>query len=404
MKILILTDVFWSEYAGGIGKSLLPEIEGLANQENQVRVVSRKLQSDKPYYELMEGYELYRYFAPDKKSVFHRLHPFFTFIHLPKLISSLHLQQPFDIAYVHNIFQADVISRVLPNIPLVYVYHASGYNEINIDAERGKYGKLKFIVKLFSRWVMSIEKKVLTNANRVIVRSKFMKNDMHHLYQDINDAKVISLPLCVDTEKFYYVENSSDARQKLGLADDRPILLTIRRLVARMGIENLISAMQNVVQKFPNVLLLIGGTGYLEADLREMIRQYGLEQNVTLVGFIPEEQLPTYYQAANLFVLPTLSYEGFGLVTIESLACGTPVIATPVGASPEVLGALGEEFLFADSNSSAIAEGIMHWLAQGFSTNKRRICMKYCVNNYSDKKISKHLECIFLNLLKHVNI
>ena len=106
-----------------------------------------------------------------------------------------------------------------------------------------------------------------------------------------------------------------------------------------MGLENLIEAIAVVRQTFPELLLLIGGRGYLKQALQQRINSLGLEQNIQLLDFIPAEQLPDYYRAAELFVLPTLHYEGFGLVTLEALACGTPVVATPVGASTRNIGA-----------------------------------------------------------------
>ena len=165
-----------------------------------------------------------------------------------------------------------------------------------------------------------------------------------------------------------------------------------------MGIENLIAAMCIVVQRFPNALLLIGGAGYLESDLLKMIKQYDLEQNVILLGFIPEEALPYYYQAADLFVLPTLAYEGFGLVTIEALACGTPVIATPVGATPEILGPLGQEFLLRDNSFEAIAEGINRWLAHGLGAEIRRRCRAFCIDHFSQERICCEVERVLVEV------
>ncbi len=414
MKILCVADAVYPDHTGGISKSLLPEIEGLVRLGHKVTVVSR-LQSNQPQSECRDGYELYRYFSISKKSFFYRLYPLFNFITLPDLISKLHHQHKitlpdlisklhhqhkFDVAYVHNPFQLAGLNLVLSNLPCVYVYHASTYSEINLDTARGKYGKLKLIAGLVNFWVKSLESKVLTYSDKLIVRSDFMKNDMSKLYPNIDNEKVILLPLCVDTERFSFAENNNAARQKLGLPKQQPILLTVRRLVARMGIENLIFAMRIVVQKFPNVILLIGGDGYLKDDISLIIKQYNLEENVILIGFISEEILPIYYQAADLFVLPTSAYEGFGLVTIESLACGTPVMATPVGASPEILSKLEKKFLFDNNTSEAIAAGINLWLSQGFNSDIRQLCRKYCLDKFSQNRICYELEKIFLELAK----
>jgi glycosyltransferase involved in cell wall biosynthesis len=104
-----------------------------------------------------------------------------------------------------------------------------------------------------------------------------------------------------------------------------------------MGLENLLEAMTMLGEEQRNLLLLIGGEGQLRPRLEELIRSRGLQDSVQLLGFVPEDQLAKYYQASDLVVLPTLQLEGFGLVTVEALACGTPVVGTPVGAIPEVL-------------------------------------------------------------------
>ena len=161
-----------------------------------------------------------------------------------------------------------------------------------------------------------------------------------------------------------------------------------------MGLENLIVAMSHVVKQFPDVLLLIGGKGYLENSLRMQVRELRLESNVKFLGFVPEEKLPKYYQAANLFVLPTMTLEGFGLVTIEALSCGTPVIVTPVGANPEVLEPLGQEFLCQDTTSEALAERIVWFVKRGVGVELRRRCRDYCKANFEIEEVAGSIEGI----------
>jgi len=394
MHILVLTDAFLPDHTGGISRSLLPEIEGLCTLGHQISVVSRQHKVDSLRQEVRDSHTLYRYFCFPKNSKFYRVYPLFSLITLPQLLTCLHKEHRFDIAYAHNPFQVLGFYKTLPDVPCIYVYHASVYSEINIDAARGKYGVLSPMVSFLNRGVRLAENKILKAVDQVIVRSQYMKADMNHLYTDIRDDKVITLPLCVDTELFSPTNDIGLVRRYLGLPEDRPILLTVRRLVARMGIENLLFAMQAVVNQFPKTLLLIGGTGYLEKDFHNLIKQYNLQENVQMLGFIPDKKLPAYYQASDLFILPTLAYEGFGLVTIEALACGTPVIATPVGASPEILRSLGEEFLFKDSSSEAITEGISQWLTKGFSIQVRHQCVKYCNDHFSKQYICRKLDQI----------
>jgi len=227
-----------------------------------------------------------------------------------------------------------------------------------------------------------------------------MKGEIYHLFRNIEPRKIALIPLGVDTVRFKFANDPKVIRKNLDLPEDRTILMTVRRLVARMGLENLIDAMKLVTRQHPQTLLLIGGKGYLENALREHIRSCGLENHIRLIGFIPEEKLPSYYQAADMFVLPTTELEGFGLATIEALSCGTPVIATPVGANPEVVGPLGSEFLCRDATVEALAERINWWLNRGISEEVRQACREYCSSKFAVESVAASLENTFTEAIR----
>lgn len=392
MNILVLSDAFWPDHTGGISKSLLAEVERLVARGHRCVVLTRRLRRDLPFHELRNGYELFRYLSPPKESPFYRLYPFFSIKQVPKLVSQSHKEFRFDVAYIHNAFQAVGLAQCSSQIPYVYVFHAPTPREIEIDAAKGKYGLATPLVRMANRWIRAKEKQALTQARVIIVRSKFMQREMCQLYGEVGKGKTVCIPLGVDTNRFSFVADPSAVREELGLPMDRFIILTVRRLVARMGLENLITAMGHVVKQIPDALLLIGGKGYLENALRAQVRELHLESNVEFLGFIPEEKLPHYYQAANLFLLPTIALEGFGLVTLEALSCGTPVIATPVGANPEVLGPLGEEFLCKNATPEALAERIVWFLKQGANAELRRHCRDYCESNFNIEKVVSSIE------------
>ena len=401
MNILILSDAFWPEYTGGITKSLLPEVERLAARGNRVVVVTRRLRQNFPLHESRDGYELYRYPSPAKGTAFYRLYPLFSLRQVPKLVARLHREFRFDVAYIHNAFQAVGLSRCSQRIPYVYVFHAPTPREIEIDAAQGKYGLATPLVKVVNRWIKNKERQALNQAHAIIVRSKFMEGEMRQLYDKVGKGKTVRIPLCVDTQRFSFTEEPRLIRDKLGLPLDRPILLTVRRLVARMGLENLITSVSLIAKQIPEVLLLIGGKGYLENSLRQRVKELQLEGNVKFLGFISEEKLPKYYQAADLFVLPTMDLEGFGLVTIEALSCGTPVIATPAGANPEVLEPLGEEFLCQDTTPEALAERITWFVKRGAGAELRGRCRDYCKANFETEEIVESIERALSEAVKY---
>ncbi|MEM2293769.1 MAG: glycosyltransferase family 4 protein [Candidatus Bathyarchaeia archaeon] len=394
MNILVVSDAFWPDDTGGISKSLLLEVQALVSRGHRVVVVTRRIRKGLAPYEVREGYELCRYLSPTKESVFYRTYPIFSILALRQLLKDMRWR--FDIVYVHNPFQMLGLLLAHLDVPLIYTFHAPMIKEVTIDARAGKYGFLSRIVKMIGPVIKMVEEQALRNASLILVRSEYMKRELASIYKSVNIKKVLTVPLGIDTERFEFVSDPRVVRDKLDLPKDRKVLLTVRRLVARMGLQNLLNAMKLVVTKHPEVLLVIGGKGYLENVLRKYIRSQGLEAYVKLVGFIPEEKLPLYYQAADLFILPTAELEGFGLVTLEALSCGTPVIATPVGANPEVVGPLSEEFLCEDNTAEAMAERIDWWLNRGVTAEIRQRCREYCVLRFDIKSIAFLLENIFV--------
>jgi glycosyltransferase involved in cell wall biosynthesis len=147
----------------------------------------------------------------------------------------------------------------------------------------------------------------------------------------------VLIPGAVDPHAFMPIEDRRLAKAALDLPGDCPILFTVRNLVPRMGLDNLLGAIEMLKNAGRKLILVIGGEGPLHEQLQADIRRKRLSDVVRLIGFVSESQLGRYYQAADLVVMPSFQLEGFGLVIVEAMACGTPVLGTPVGAIPEIL-------------------------------------------------------------------
>jgi glycosyltransferase involved in cell wall biosynthesis len=221
----------------------------------------------------------------------------------------------------------------------VYVCHSLAHEEYLTRAERAATKLERVRRRLSARARRWLERMVMRRCHHVIVLSEFMKQQVMAVHE-IAPAHITVVPGAADPATFYPAHDRNEVRRELKLPEDRTLLLTVRNLVPRMGLENLLDAMTMLGEEQRNILLLIGGEGPLRPRLQELIRTSGLQNAVQLLGFVPEDQLAKYYQASDLVVLPTLQLEGFGLVTVEALACGTPVMGTPVGAIPEVLRAV----------------------------------------------------------------
>ena len=396
MKILVITGSFWPDKAGGVSKSVFAEVEALTRRGHRIIVVARRIKKNLPAKEVRNDYEVYRYPSPSEGTILYRLYPLSSLWYAPRLVGKLYGAFQPDVILVHqNPFAAVGLAQLahpVAHVPNIYVFHSPIPREIEIELERGKYGLFTPVAKVVKHWIKTKERQALTHAHLVITRSSFMMHEMEKLHGHVGKDKTICIPLGVNTDMFPFVGNPRKVRRELNLPESGFILLSVRRLVARMGLENLITAMRRIKEEIPKALLLIGGEGYLKDYLQTLVQQLKLGKNVRFLGFIPEEMLSKYYQAADLFVLPTTQLEGFGLSTLEALSCGTPVIATPVGANPEVLGPLGKEFLTRDTTPEALAERIIYFARQGNSPHIRKMCREYCENNFSIEHVVNLLE------------
>ena len=183
------------------------------------------------------------------------------------------------------------------------------------------------------------ERTVYARADDLIVLSEAFGRVLREDY-GVTAERIHVVPGGVDAARFDVAESRAEARERLGWPADRTILLTVRRLVRRMGLDVLIEATREVVRRRPDALLLIAGRGPLEAELQARIEAAGLTAHVRLIGFLSDESLPLAYRAADVGVTPSQALEGFGLVALECLAAGTPVVVTPVGGLPEAVGPL----------------------------------------------------------------
>lgn len=207
----------------------------------------------------------------------------------------------------------------------------------------------------WAKW--KIESAVYSRANRLIVLSQAFAELLERDYR-IDPDLIRVVPGGVNTCRFNIPESRVECRNRLRWPLDRPIVFCVRRLVHRMGLENLIDAAAHMRRRVPDALVLIAGSGPMRDTLRDRIASAGMADSVRLIGFIPDADLPLAYRAADLSVVPSISLEGFGLTAAESLAAGTPVLVTPVGGLPEVVKPLSDALLMPDAEPESIAAAI----------------------------------------------
>jgi phosphatidyl-myo-inositol dimannoside synthase len=179
------------------------------------------------------------------------------------------------------------------------------------------------------------------------------------------DASKITVVINGTDPQQFYPDDASGLKQKLGL-DSRKVILTITRLVERKGLDTVLDSLRKVLEKVPEAHYLVVGDGEDRPRLESITRKNGLAGHVTFTGRVPYNELNSYYNAGDLFVMPSRTkspdVEGFGIVFLEANACGLPVIGSDSGGIPSAIihGTTG--FIVPEGDSGLLADRIIELL------------------------------------------
>ncbi len=301
--------------------------------------------------------------TPPQKNIPHhraravRIYSLEYFYHMSGIISNLRRLRP-DIIHTHH--QSGNLDFFLPKIkrlgkPLVSTIHIAPDNKSRIDRIVGFY---------FRRII-----KPLSSADQMICVSNYMKQKIEKL--GLPDVKTI--PNGVDTSIFY---PDTSARQDLRTPNDEFTLLFVGRLSPEKGITNLLSA----CKRLDNVRLNIIGSG----PLSSLCKLYSARHsNINFLGRVSNDVLRKHYSAANMTVFPSTWQEPFGMVLIESMACGTPVLAHSVGGVPEIVVEGKNGLLVREKTPAALRKAVLYVRDNPFPASASRFCVRYVKGRYS---------------------
>ena len=169
----------------------------------------------------------------------------------------------------------------------------------------------------------------------------------------------------IDTSHFSPQSDAIHRRTELGL-EGKKIIVSVGRLVHRKGQDKLIEAFPTIVREIPNAHLLIVGEGPYRTHLEKLVERLSLKENVTFVGRIFYDDLPSYLSASDVFVMPSrsrffgLEVEGLGIVYLEASACAIPVVAGISGGAPDAVQEGITGLCVDGTNAAQIAEAVIH--------------------------------------------
>jgi glycosyltransferase involved in cell wall biosynthesis len=232
--------------------------------------------------------------------------------------------------------------------------------------------------------LLKLAMKHINSANAIIAVSEAARK----FISNFTSKDVIVIPNGVDTERF-----KPDKHEK-----SEKILLFVGRLSARKGAQFLIPLLHRYLKENEGVLLIIAGKDEkppLIPLLKLQKSIFGLNGKVRLLGYVPNSMLPKLYNHADLFLMPSLTMESFGITALESLACATPVISTKVGALPEILKCGGVATSLRDFPD--VVEGLLSNSEKILEMGKAG--RKLVEKEYSWSVVGEKVEDVYLNVL-----
>lgn len=361
MRVVIAAGAYYPSHASGADRLAYDEAVFLAARGHQVTLVCRADGNGEPGESVDRGVRVLRY----RRRGFGALDPRRAGAHqrLTRQALAHHLAGSMDLVHGHSLLQyRGALSRLGAGVRTAYSVHSPVRLEFEATA-RGASGAERLRLLLAARMLGRLERAALSGSSVVTADSAYTRELLGTLHGPGIRDKTSVVPGWVDLERFQIAEDRDQLKQRLGWPADRPVVLTVRRLVPRMGLDRLVRAAGLLRSAGHAFHLVIGGSGPLRARLETLVGELGLGQVVGFAGFIAEETLPLMMGAADAFVLPTSELECFGLPVLEALACGRPVLAAPVGAIPELLRLFEPAWLASGSAPEAIAELLARFLS-----------------------------------------
>jgi glycogen(starch) synthase len=323
MKICMATWEFPPRIVGGIARHCNGLSKALAHNGHEVHIVTLDFPGA-PEFEEIDGVKVYR--AATELG-----HPNFLtwallFNHfMEKKIAGVSRKADFDVVHVHDWLTAfaGISFKHQMEKPLVATIHGT-----EAGRAQGLHNPDSFTIDGVEWWTTY-------EANKIIVTSGSMKAEIQgHFHPPPEKIEII--PNGIDPRKYNASVDRSAVRGRYGVSPHEKLVLCVGRLVPQKGIEYLIGAVPMIAQRCPETKLIIVGEGWLRGHLERVARSTGHQWRITFTGWIPDHELTALLNSADVLVVPSI-YEPFGIVALEGMAAGIPVVASNLGGLAEIV-------------------------------------------------------------------
>lgn len=321
---------------GGIAAHVYELARALRSMGNDVTIVTFRESFFAPKEETVDGLRIVRIYLPGNTVALYPFFAVFEYFTVRRIITA----KKIDLLHSHYVFPDGFVSRLHPGVPGVATEHTSGF------LDRLERGRMLWLY----RWVYARMDRIITPSDELAeaVRSLGIPAD-----------KITFVSNGVDTDKFSPEVPPKNLRQQYALAPGTRIVLCPRRLEPKNGVRYLIEAVPAVLRECPETRFFIVGGSYPDqlTLLRERARELGVLDRITFAGSVPNAEMPSWYTAADVVVLPSLK-EATSIAGLEAMACGKPLVGTNVGGIPYLIDDGRTGLLVEPRNPSQLAEAL----------------------------------------------
>lgn len=247
--------------------------------------------------------------------------------------------------------------------------------------------------KFFINRVLGSAEVIIATTKSYAEESPFLKH-----YKD----KIVVIPNGINIEEITTTLTQEECRTNLGLPLDTQIILFFGSLVPYKGPDILLKAFKIVKKEFSEVKLIFAGRGQMLDELCDLSKKFDLEDDVIFLGFVDEEKKPLYYKASDIFCLPsTTMAESFGIVNLEAMASGIPIVGSNLGGIPDIV-KNGENGLLAKpGDHRSLSDALLCLLKNSDLKKKMGNNGKNLVKDYSWDKIAKETEQLYRSIIEN---
>jgi len=323
MKVGTLTWEFPPRVVGGIARHCEGLAKALVQQNHEVHLFTLDFPGS-PSYEEMDGVKVYRASTELGHPNFLTWVLLFNHFLAKRMADAVH-SVDFDVMHVHDWLAAfsGISFKHYLKKPMVLTVHST-----EVGRAQGLHSPDSFCINGIEWWAMY-------EADRVIVCSESMKNEIcGHFNLPLDKVDVI--PNAIDVTKYQTSVDRGSVRQRYGVGYGEKLILCVGRLVPQKGIEYFIRAIPSIAKRYPEAKFIIVGEGWSRDILEAEARASGHGGKIQFTGFASDQEVINLMTSADVLVVPSV-YEPFGIVALEGMASGVPVVASKVGGLSEVI-------------------------------------------------------------------